>query len=141
MSGRYRTEGKEIQLLDRAFAAKKRSLLYALGAAGAVYLLSLILGHHAYLFTAILRPPVMGALSFVGAFLALGILLVLPFFSPKMMDLVEFAVAIAAVVLVTLGALTQVWDIVSGGLSNAASTAAEGAGLWCAVCMIHNVRE
>ena len=141
MSGRYRSESKIIEILDKLFASKKRSLLYALSAAAVVYVLMLLLGHQEYLFTAIVRPPVMGLLAFVGAFLTLGVMLALPFVSPKLMDLVEAAVVIAAVVLVALGAVTGIVEIVSGAVGNAASTAAEGAGLWCAVCLIHRTRE
>lgn len=141
MSGRYRSEGKVIEILDKLFVAKKRSILYALVAAAAVYVLMLLLGHREYLFTAIVRPPVMGLLAFVGAFMTLGVMLALPFVRPKLMDIVEGAVVIAAVVLVALGAVSGIIGIVSGGFYNAASTAAEGAGLWCAVCLIHGVRE
>ena len=140
MSGRYRSESKVIEILDKLFASQKRSMLYALSAA-AVYVLMLLLGHQEYLFTAIVRPPVMGMLAFVGAFLTLGVMLALPFVSPKLMDIVEATVVIAAVVLVALGAVTGIIEIVSGAVGNAASTAAEGAGLWCAVCLIHKVRE
>ena len=104
MSGRYRSESKVIEILDRLFESRKRSILLSLGAAGIVYLMMLVLGHQEYLFTAILRPPVMGLLSFVSAFLTLGVMLALPFISPKLMDIVEGAVVIAAVVLVALGA-------------------------------------
>ena len=141
MSGRYRSEGKVIEILDRLFVSRKRSILYALAAAAAVYVLMLLLGHQEYLFTAIVRPPVMGLLAFVGAFLTLGVMLALPFVRPKLMDIVEGAVVIAAVVLVALGAVSGIIGIVSGGFCNAASTAAEGAGLWCAACLIHGVRE
>lgn len=141
MSGRYRGKGKTTGLLDRLFSRRKRSILYGLLAAAAVYLLMLVFGENPYLFTAVLRPPVMGGASFFGAFLVLGILLVLPFISPTLMDIVELAVALASVVLLILGAVTGLLDVLSGTVSTAASTAAEAAGLWCGVCLIHNIRE
>ena len=141
MSGRYRQEGKTLELLDRLYRDKKRNLICAIGAAAVVYVLMLIFGRHEYLFGPIVRPPVMGGAMFFAAFLILGVLLALPVCSPQFMDLAELACAAAAVVMFAWALISGIVALVMTAESEAASLAMEGAGIWCAVCLIHGTRE
>ena len=142
MSGRERGSGKMIQLADRLFGNKKRSMGIVLGIAGVSYVLALIFGDGVVVSGAVLEAPLMGLLSFGVLFLIVGFQLLNPFCTPRAMDFGELFFALFSG---GFGAIwffaTGFWQLFGEMASEVVTTVFVIAGTWCALCIIHNMRK
>ena len=141
MSGKQRGHGKMTQLADYLFANKKCSMGIALGLAGISYILALLFGEGNVLAVA-LDAPLMGGIAFVAMFLVMGLQLINPFCSPRAMDFGELFFGLFS------GGFPIIWFVITGFWQLFGETAAESAttvftvaGIWCALCIIHNMRK
>lgn len=142
MSGRQRGSSRKSEILDRLFGNKKRTMLSALVVAVAGYVIFLIFGDIRVAEDALYRPVVMGVLAFCAMGLVLGFQLLNPYCSANAMDLAELFFALVS------GIGLAIWMLVCGirmlFSSEAYATAtmiAEVSGMWCALCLIHNMRK
>ena len=142
MSGKQRGNGKMIQLADRLFGNKKRSMGIALGIAAVSYVLAWIFGDGILRCGAALAAPLMGLLSFCGMFFVMGIQLINPFCTPGLMDFGELFFGFS------FGGFGLIRFVTTGFWKLLGETAAETvimvfmiAGIWCALCVIHNMRK
>ena len=130
MSGKMRGTSRKSDFLDKLFGNKRRTILGALGVAIIGYLLFLLFGNIYATEDALYRPVVMGVLAFVALFLVLGFQLINPFCSANAMDIAEL-----------LFALFGGMEFVCNDTCLSATILAEVAGMWCAICLIHNMRK
>ena len=142
MNGRNRGNGKMSKLTDRLFGDKKRSMGIALGIAGTVYVLALLFGNGATAKFGILSAPIMGFLAFGAMFLVMGFQLINPFSTPGFMDFGELFFGLCY----TCGMIpwflcTGFWQLFGENAHEAAATISIIAGLWCALCQVHNMRH
>lgn len=138
MSGKMRGTSRKSDFLDKLFGNKRRTILGTLGVAIIGYLLFLLFGNIYATEDALYRPVVMGVLAFVALFLVLGFQLINPFCSANAMDNAELLFAL-------LGGMEFVCCLVMMLFGNdtclSATILAEVAGMWCAICLIHNMRK
>ena len=142
MSGKERGMSRKSNLLDKLFGNKKRAILVALVAAVIGYLLFLMFGDIHATEDALYRPVVMGIFAFVAMFLVLGFQLINPFCSANAMDIAELFFALFVGVgfafwLVMYG----IWMLFGNDAYQAATMIAQVSGMWCALCLIHNMRK
>ena len=142
MSSRQRGSSRKSEILDRLFGNKKRTMLSALVVAVAGYVIFLIFGDIRVAEDALYRPVVMGVLAFCAMGLVLGFQLLNPYCSANAMDLAELFFALVS------GIGLAIWMLVCGirmlFSSEAYATAtmiAQVSGMWCALCLIHNMRK
>lgn len=142
MSGKERGMSRKSDLLDKLFGDKKRTIPGALIAAVIGYLLFLLFGDIHATEDALYRPVVMGILAFVALFLVLGLQLINPFCSANAMDIAELFFALFS------GAGFVFWMVLYGirllfsnDAYQAATMIAQVSGMWCALCIIHNMRK
>lgn len=142
MSGRQRGASRKSEMLDRLFGNKKRTILSALAFAVAGYILFLVFGDIHATEDALYRPVVMGVLAFVALFLVLGFQLINPSCSANMMDFFELFFAFTSGIYLTIWMLSSGLKMIFSEEAYAAATQiAEIAGIWCAICLIHNMRK
>ena len=142
MSGKQRGMGRKSDLLDKLFGNKRRTILSALVAAVIGYLLFLLFGDIHATEDALYRPVVMGVLAFVALFFVLGFQLINPFCTPNAMDIAELFFSFASGIgLVMWMLLFGIKMIFSEEAYAAATMIAQVSGMWCALCVIHNMRK
>lgn len=141
MNGKYRGNGKMIDLADRLFSNKKWSLGIVLGTAAVSYLLGLICGEQFLEQGAAYNAPIIGLISFGGVCLVMGLQLINPFSTPKAVDFFE------AFSGVFFGGFFAVWYITTGFWSlfgemaaNTVTAVFSMSGVWCGLCVIHHKR-
>lgn len=142
MSGKQRGNGKMIRLADKLYGNKVLSIGIALGIAGASYILALLFGDGILEQGAAFRAPLMGLICFGGMFLVMGFQLVNPFCSPGFMDSGELFFGFF------VGGYALFWFVIRGFWKLFGEMASEAvvaifmfAGLWCGLCIIHNMRK
>lgn len=142
MSGRQRGSGRKSELLDRLFGDKKRTLLSSVAVAVAGYVVFLIFGDIHATEDALYRPAVMGVLAFVALFLVLRLQLSNPRCSANAMDLAELFFALVSGIGLAIWMPVCGIRMLFGSEAYAAATMiAEGSGIWCALCLAHNLRK
>ena len=142
MSGKERGVSRKSDLLDKLFGNKKRTILVALVAAVIGYLLFLLFGDIHATEDALYRPAVMGVLAFAAMFLVLGFQLINPFCSANAMDIAELFFALfGGGGFVFWLVMHGIWMLFGNDAYQAATMIAEVAGMWCALCLIHNMRK
>lgn len=142
MSGRMRGTGWKSDLLDTLYGRKKLAILSALVFAVIVYLLFLLFGDTHATEDALYRPVVMGLFAFGASFLVLLPQLKNPFCTAKSMDNAELFFSLATGVGGTLWfALYGIGNLFGNDAYIVATMAAELAGVWCGLCVIHNMRK
>ena len=141
MSGRERGSSWKSVLLDKLLGDTKRTILVALIVAIIGYLLALIFGDIYATEGALIQPVLMGIVSFVAASLVLGFHLINPYCSANMMDFAEIFFALGSGVgLVLLLLMGGIGLLFSDEAYEVAAMIAGVSGLWCALCVIHNMR-
>ena len=142
MSGKQRGMGRKSDLLDKLFGNKGRTILGALAAAVIGYLLFLLFGDIHATEDALYRPVIMGVMAFVALFLVLGFQLINPSCTPNAMDIAElffsFASGIGFVMWMLLFGIKMIF---SEEAHAPATMIAQVSGMWCALCLIHNMRK
>ncbi len=142
MSGKERGMSRKSNLLDKLFGNKRRTILVALVTAAIGYLLFLLFGDIHATEDALYRPVVMGVLAFVALFLVLGFQLINPFCSANAMDIAELFFALfGGGGFVFWLVMHGIWMLFGNDAYQAATMIAEVAGMWCALCLIHNMRK
>lgn len=142
MSGKQRGSGWKREMLDKIFGNRKLVILSALAVAVIGYVLFLIFGDIHASADALYRPVLMGVMAFCAAVLVLGVLRINPSCTPNAMDWFElFFAAASGVGLVVWMVLFGIRALFSAEACAAATVIAEVAGIWCAICLIHNSRK
>ncbi|MBR6595771.1 MAG: hypothetical protein IKK72_04265 [Oscillospiraceae bacterium] len=142
MSGKERGMSRKSDLLDKLFGNKKSTILGALVVAVIGYLLFLLFGDIHATEDALYRPFVMGVLAVVALFLVLGFQLINPFCSANAMDVAELFFALFSGVGGVLWILLYgIRLLLSPEGYQAATMFAALSGMWCALCLIHNLRK
>lgn len=142
MSGKMRGTSRKSDFLDKLFGNKRRTILGALGIAIIGYLLFLLFGNIYATEDALYRPVVMGVLAFAAMFLVLGFQLINPFCTPNAMDIAELFFSFASGIGLVMWMLSfGIKMIFSEEAYAAATMIAQVSGMWCAICLIHNMRK
>lgn len=143
MSGKEKGSSRKSDLLDRLFCKNKRlSIGVPMAIAVGTYVLYLIFGDIHAADDARYSPLLMGLFAFVGSFLVLGFQLLNPWCSPKAMDNAElfFALYCAGIGSVWM-LLYGFWQLFGGDAQGTAKIVAEFVGVWCGICVVHNMRK
>ena len=142
MSGKTRGTSRKSDFLDKLFGNKRRTILGALGVAIIGYLLFLLFGNIYATEDALYRPVFMGVLAFAAMFLVLGFQLINPFCTPNAMDIAELFFSFASGIGLVMWMLSfGIKMIFSEEAYAAATMIAQVSGMWCAICLIHNMRK
>ena len=142
MSGKMRGTSRKSNLLDKLFGNKKRAIAGALGIAIIGYLLFMLFGDIYATEDALYRPVVMGVLAFAAMFLILGFQLINPCCTPNAMDIAELFFSFASGIGLVMWMLSfGIKMIFSEEAYAAATMIAQVSGMWCAICLIHNMRK